>query len=363
MTIFGKLFSGLFGGDSEPLPESECDLKQELEHAWDEVQAIAQEQLKQQQRKEQKKSRRDKSLEQHKIAQEALWKVILDLHGRLGTGLDEETLLRLRRLVLGHAFGVEESPDSSIEERIDFFVMRELFQRCATRAWERLELLMQEAQENWPIPPDLDYHRTPESVRELVQRRQQNQREEFLSASLYKQADLVIGEVKAWGPTYPSADTWLWEQTALYSVGAGLHMQLFAASLELWLWRSAGLEEMLRAQIKEELVVVKELLEQGVVTLEDADNVANRGRKVCSHSIPTLVWESLESRLTWEGALPNLATLTKEVTTVDPVCGMALTSERIAARSTVAGKTYYFCNESCRKRFLASPKKYMGAPD
>ena len=27
-------------------------------------------------------------------------------------------------------------------------------------------------EEGWPIPPDLDYHRTPESVLELVQRRQ-----------------------------------------------------------------------------------------------------------------------------------------------------------------------------------------------
>lgn len=363
MNLFGKFFSSLFGTGPDPDMECPGDSKLELEQAWDEVQALAQKQIKLQSSETRKEAPQDKLLKQHKIAQEALWKDILQQHQKLGTELDKETLLRLRRLALGHAFGAEEPFEASLEERIDYFVMRDLFQRCAIRAWERLERLMQGAKESWPIPPTLNYHRSPESVAELVIRRQHAQREEFISGSLHKQVDLVIGEVKVWGPTYPASDSWLWKQTALYAVGAGLHLQLFAAALELWLWRSSSLEDALRARIKGELVTVKALLGRGVVTLEEADNVASRARNVCSQIIPTLVWESLESRLNCEGALPDLATLAKEVSTVDPVCDMALTSERIIARTTHAGKTYYFCSESCKKRFLASPKNYIGDPN
>ena len=42
---------------------------------------------------------------------------------------------------------------------------------------------------------------------------------------------------------------------------------------------------------------------------------------------------------------------------VDPVCGM--TVDRSSASSAVfQGKTYYFCSDSCRKKFAASPAAY-----
>jgi YHS domain-containing protein len=42
---------------------------------------------------------------------------------------------------------------------------------------------------------------------------------------------------------------------------------------------------------------------------------------------------------------------------VDPVCGMVVnTSSAITA--TFEGKTYYFCSDSCRKKFEASPTAY-----
>jgi membrane fusion protein, copper/silver efflux system len=44
----------------------------------------------------------------------------------------------------------------------------------------------------------------------------------------------------------------------------------------------------------------------------------------------------------------------------DPVCGMTLKASAVAAQENYQGKTYSFCSDSCRKKFLADPAKYAG---
>ncbi len=46
---------------------------------------------------------------------------------------------------------------------------------------------------------------------------------------------------------------------------------------------------------------------------------------------------------------------------LDPVCGMVVTKENAACSYDYKGKTYYFCAESCRDDFAASPDKYLKA--
>lgn len=360
MTIFGQFISDLFGAEKQTQPELEHDVKSELERAWNEVRSLAEKQSRSELTEADRDGQEDPFLKQHNTAQRELWGTILGLHGRLGTELSESSLVRLRQVALGHAFAVEEPANLDFNGRIDYFVLSDLFRRCAERAWDRLGQLMERASEGWPIPPDLSYHRAPESVADMVDRRQQALKSEFVSAHLKKQANLVIGEVEVWGPTYPDSESWLWQQTALVSAGAALQLQLFVAALELWLWRSPSLDEALNVQVARELVSAKALLNKGgLMTPEDAEMVAERSRVVCKEMIPSVVWKYLEPQLNWDGGTPILATLTKEVSTTDPVCGMALTSERIAARSTVAEKTYYFCSENCRDRFRANSKKYL----
>ena len=279
MKLFGNLFAGLFGGtaDKEKSWGSEDTLELELEQAWDQVQKLAREQVAR--REEQlrtKEADEDLQKTEHEKFQSELWESILDLHRNLETGLDEDIVPRLRTLALGHSFGHREPVEESLEERIDHFVLRELFFRCAERAWDRLVFLMNKCDVVWPQPPDLSYRRPPESVAEFAEKRLEELQLEFSRTPLDKQADLAVGEIKVWAHTYPEKDSWLWRQTSLCGVGAGLHLQLFVTALELWLWRSDRLEQALRRQIEKELVEAKKLLSQGVVTLEDAERVAER---------------------------------------------------------------------------------------
>ncbi len=45
----------------------------------------------------------------------------------------------------------------------------------------------------------------------------------------------------------------------------------------------------------------------------------------------------------------------------DPVCGMTVEKDKAAATADYAGQTWYFCSESCHDKFVAQPEKYVPA--
>jgi Cu+-exporting ATPase len=49
------------------------------------------------------------------------------------------------------------------------------------------------------------------------------------------------------------------------------------------------------------------------------------------------------------------------MTSLDPVCGMAVDTEKAPAKVTHAGKDFYFCCARCAEKFRADPEKYLNA--
>ncbi len=45
----------------------------------------------------------------------------------------------------------------------------------------------------------------------------------------------------------------------------------------------------------------------------------------------------------------------------DPVCGMEVDEKKAAATSAYQGKTYFFCDSSCKMTFLKDPETYVPA--
>ena len=45
---------------------------------------------------------------------------------------------------------------------------------------------------------------------------------------------------------------------------------------------------------------------------------------------------------------------TTKFMTKDPICGMSV-DEKTALHAERDGKTFYFCGETCRKKFLSAP--------
>jgi len=43
----------------------------------------------------------------------------------------------------------------------------------------------------------------------------------------------------------------------------------------------------------------------------------------------------------------------------DPICGMTVDERKTDLKSGYAGKTYYFCSETCKEQFDKTPEKYV----
>jgi len=43
----------------------------------------------------------------------------------------------------------------------------------------------------------------------------------------------------------------------------------------------------------------------------------------------------------------------------DPVCKMNVEESKAAATAKYDGKSYYFCSESCKARFVEKPTEYV----
>ena len=43
---------------------------------------------------------------------------------------------------------------------------------------------------------------------------------------------------------------------------------------------------------------------------------------------------------------------------IDPVCGMKVDPKRTAFKAEYQGREYYFCAETCRRKFLKNPQRY-----
>jgi len=48
----------------------------------------------------------------------------------------------------------------------------------------------------------------------------------------------------------------------------------------------------------------------------------------------------------------------KEKMAKDPVCNMMVDEKKAKHKSEYMGKTYYFCNQSCKATFDKNPTKY-----
>ena len=44
----------------------------------------------------------------------------------------------------------------------------------------------------------------------------------------------------------------------------------------------------------------------------------------------------------------------------DPICGMSVDEKTAKFKSDYKGKTYYFCNQTCKTTFDKNPAKYTG---
>jgi YHS domain-containing protein len=357
MSLFGRLFASFF--ETEEAGDVKVKPAEELGRALHEIRHRAEAASFESPPKTSREKSAERTAELHGQARERLLADILERHAQLATGLEEASLRRLQMIVTGHQVPPEDAQDPDLWQRIEHSVLHYLFAGCAELAFRDLESRMARAGLSWPVPDSLKLHRDEASLESAMGQRVQSLADDFRQAPMGAQADLAVGEVEVWRAVYPLPGSWLWEQTVLQAVGAGLQLRRFVELLERWLWRDEKVEEELQQEVEKALAQARELLGRGVFSLVDADRLASKVRQVVRQTIPGLVWQHLEGGddratvPTTLGSVPGLAE------SIDPVCGMALSPDRIVARRTLDGQSYDFCSDHCFQRFHSDPGKYV----
>lgn len=286
---------------------------------------------------------------------------IVTLHADLGTGVQRELLPRLRRLVEAHGPSGGAAGRASAEQQIESSVLDALSRRIGEKAWRRLNDLMAKAAIAWPTPDGLDHGRSGDELAVAVAQHYEDVRRDFVNAPGARLAGWISGDVAAWAYSYPPPGSYLWRKTALCGVAAGLHAQLFAAALEVWMWRPPELEARLLSTFEEELRGARERLREWDSSALSTLDIASRVAELCRTVAPAMVWEYVEPRLSWEAPGPTVTDLAGGLAQVDPVCGMSLTADKVRERTELDGVIYYFCHPSCLDAFRSGPAPYVTA--
>lgn len=364
--LFGSLFSGLFGRAQEQSPVEERGALQQIAYDLQEIAGRIERPLRvpgvsapsgladHAAATDDLLLARSRLRNERDSEREALEAHIVRLHGQLETGIDAAMMERLRRLLTTHAPADTDPSPFSIEERIEQSVLHELFRGAAEAAWGRLEELMARSGLAWPVRSGGPSRLASEELQRGKGRHREEIRSAFLAATPLQQAELIQGEVRIWVYGYPARDSYLWLQTAILAVPAALCAQFFAAALELWMWRPLELDAKLHSSVNEGIEPARAAIRAGIQTIAEAADVTALVGETCDRIIPSMVWAYVAPKLDWVRAgevSPDVSVLAAGLAQVDPVCGMSLTSDRVAARLDVEEEAVSFCSLSCRQRF------------
>lgn len=369
---FARLFTFLMGGQAPAAPDPDPpdvrkQLESNLQSLKDEVERLRSKVTK-------VRGSRDQSPESHayqeqrvawrkarEAARTRLEEHILQLHQALNTKIDKLRLERLQRIVLNHQ--PAPGPAADLDRQIELHVLGFLHLQCGELAWERLQLLMEPVGLSWPISEESLFGKQPEEREALLTQLLLQDRAAFVHQPALPAAKLMLGEVEVWSHAYPEEGSWLWRKTALLAVGSALRAQLFLAALELWMWRPPELDQELQALLRPYLEQTQVLLKLGAVSATELGNLTDQVTSACRELIPLKIWDFLCERMRWEagsaGDTPVVETLAEGLSQVDPVCGMALRADRVAASHTYQGRAYFFCQPDCLARFVADPHRYL----
>lgn len=284
-------------------------------------------------------------------ARERMKQAITALHGRLETGLSAQTLERGARQLREHL--VSPGHQGAVEDRIDDHVMHYLYDRCGELAWNELEARMGSRGLTWPVPEEDLLAREQDETQSFAERRRRESKAAFLSDTPQSCACLVEGDVPAWEFLYPAQGSALWDETVLCGAASGIRAALFAAGLELWLWRPQTLDDAIRDALRQVAATVEAALQDGVVTEDEMQRVEREEQLAYGQSLPLLIWSYVRDQLPTLGA-PGLVDLVAGTSRVDPICGASLHGEQVAARLTAGDRTVFFCRRECRDRYEAS---------
>lgn len=300
--LFAGILSHLFHRQPEPPAQGPVDrpvesAEQKLSALLEEVKKRAEQARKESSPAAGSVTRKREKEERRLEAQEHLAQSIMELHRRLGTGLDSDEVHRLSDFLQGHTECLQQPEEETLNSRIEHYVLCHLYRQVGELAWQELEHFMAAASLAWPAPSDLPHTATAEEVERRRQFNRQEAHEFFIEIPAVQLADLMLGLVRVWGAAYPEPTSALWTEVGLRAVAAALRVQLYEQALAAWDTRPEELERGIARVLDKELERTRELLAQGIDSIAQADKITAHTAKVAREVVPSMVWDCVKERL------------------------------------------------------------------
>lgn len=239
----------------------------------------------------------EKLQKEAEVHHQAIAEDIVELHGKLGTGLTRAELEGLQA-GLTPLLPYLEKERGGMVERTYFHVLTRVLKETAALAWTELMERMQAAGVQWPEPGGISPNATAEERAAARQRSLDGARQAFLQARPEHVCDRVFGLVQIWRASYPPRGSDLWLQQGLLGVASGRQLQLFEAGASLLMGpEGEEVKAQLREAAQDALTQTRDVLQRGSQSLWDVNEMLISTDRLASTVAPDLVWSWLEPRL------------------------------------------------------------------
>jgi len=246
-----------------------------------------------------KRTQADRAAEREKrlvSAHRAMLEDIQKSHARLGTALAGQDLDALAgELSELEAIAVAGRDSHVFMPRARFAIANRVLHEAGELAITRLVALLGRADMGWP-EPDAP-HSTPERAEQLLRQKRAQLRETFLAQGFGRTAERMIGIVQGWGSDYPDPGTWLWQETVLEGVAAGIRARLVEDFVEVLRSDRDLIMSRVEASIGEQIAALQDVVANGVHSMEQANQAVSTALRAFDQVVPEIAWEHVRSKL------------------------------------------------------------------
>jgi len=231
-------------------------------------------------------------------AHRAILEDIERMHARLETELAGADLAELAGFLEElHAESAAGKGSRSLLPRLRHAIAERLRREAGELAVERLVALLEREKLSWPDPTRYRPTDPPEKIERSQRRRLGEVREAFLAQDLERTAQRMLGIVAGWKSDYPDRGSPLWEECVLEGVAAGIRGQLVRASADLLRRDREVIFDRAEESIGKELGAIHAALEDGVHSLEQANQAVASSLRVLDEIVPEIAWQHVQSQL------------------------------------------------------------------
>lgn len=240
-------------------------------------------------------ARRQAALEEEqrriRVFREQMLDDIVDMHKKLGTGMDREQIEQLAADLKASLEQFAHRNTESLADRGLRAVLATIHDDALAHAWVLLEGKLSDAKLPWPPPPGISPTATPEDIERKTELHTAILHDDFLKYDLKILAALIEGSVPAWRAVYPERGGSVWTATVYQSVGGAFaarhYNELLAAAEE----RLEEIRRTVAEQLEPALAPIQAELKKGVGSLSQALRLSEEANRISERIAVQVFWQ------------------------------------------------------------------------